>query len=312
MEGEQSLPLLVSMTAGCIAGAIEATATWPMEYIKTQLQLQEAKNKTSLLEGCDTDGVIRESAEAPTEGGSSEPLPFTNMTDGFVYTVKTHGFFALYYGLTPTLIGAIPKVGIRFGCFALFSDLLRSDDGTLTMVMLFFAGLAAGAVEALLVVVPVETIKTKCIQLKMPLVEGLQQIFLLQGFRGMYHGVVATVMKQSSNHGLRFLWYYEYKRIVTHDGSHALTAGWAFLGGMTAGIFSTLGNQPADVIKTKMQGVRVEYTSTWDCICKTFQNEGIAGFYTGILPRLSRVIPGQGIIFMSFEIIVAILIAVWY
>lgn len=321
MEGDESLPLLVSMTAGCIAGAIEATATWPMEYIKTQLQLQEAKNKTSLLEGCgsssscdydDADGIIREPAEASIEGGSFESLPFTNMTDGFVYTVKTHGCFALYYGLTPTLIGSIPKVGIRFGCFALFSGLLRSDGGTLTISMLFFAGLLAGAVEALLVVVPVETIKTKCIQLKLPLRQGLREIFLMQGIRGMYEGVVATVMKQSSNHGLRFLWYYEYKRFVTHDGRYVLTPIWAFLGGMTAGIFSALGNQPVDVIKTKMQGVRVEYTSTWDCIYQTSQKEGIAGFYTGILPRLSRVIPGQGIIFMSFEIIATILMAFWY
>ena len=109
----------------------------------------------------------------------------------------------------------------------------------------------------------------------------------------------------------------------------------SFLGGMMAGIFSTFGNQPFDVIKTKMQGVRAEdqYSSTWDCCAKTFAKDGIPGFCeyllrlrsscdhscahtlfslfsdTGIVPRLSRVIPGQGIIFMSFEICVTILIA---
>ena len=31
---------LLPMAAGCIAGGIEATAVWPMEFIKTQLQLQ--------------------------------------------------------------------------------------------------------------------------------------------------------------------------------------------------------------------------------------------------------------------------------
>jgi hypothetical protein len=29
-----------ALIAGCIAGGIEATAVWPMEYMKTQLQLQ--------------------------------------------------------------------------------------------------------------------------------------------------------------------------------------------------------------------------------------------------------------------------------
>jgi solute carrier family 25 citrate transporter 1 len=82
-----------------------------------------------------------------------------------------------------------------------------------------------------------------------------------------------------------------------------------FIGGMTAGMLSTIGNQPLDVLKTRMQGIRSEYSSAWECIYKTFRREGIAGFYTGIVPRLARVIPGQGIIFMSFEFIVSILMA---
>ena len=342
MESSGSEPLLVHMIAGCIAGAIEATATWPMEYIKTQLQLQQqrpAPKKNSSVSSSSNGKPLQETLivtenegltitndhtveplnETPNNDGIVKdqqslqvppPPPFTNMTTGIIYTVKTHGFFALYYGLAPTLIGSIPKAGIRFGLFAWFSALLRdSNDGTLSIGMCFLAGLMAGAIEAILVVVPIETIKTKCIQLNMPFLRGLQEIILLEGIRGIYHGVLATVWKQSSNHGLRFVWYYEYKRFVTHDGVDPYTPGLAFFGGMTAGIFSTLGNQPMDVIKTKLQGVRVEYSSTWDCICQTFATEGIPGFYTGIIPRLSRVIPGQGIIFMSFEIIVSILMA---
>jgi len=33
---KQKSPLL-AMTAGCIAGGIEATAVWPMEYIKVRI-----------------------------------------------------------------------------------------------------------------------------------------------------------------------------------------------------------------------------------------------------------------------------------
>ncbi len=32
---------LLPLAAGCIAGGVEATAVWPMEFIKTQLQLQK-------------------------------------------------------------------------------------------------------------------------------------------------------------------------------------------------------------------------------------------------------------------------------
>lgn len=60
----------------------------------------------------------------------------------------------------------------------------------------------------------------------------------------------------------------------------------------------------ADVVKTKMQGTAAkQYSSTLDCFVKIFRNDGIAGFYKGIVPRCGRVVPGQGIIFMSFETI---------
>ena len=230
-----------------------------------------------------------------------------DMLSGVVFTVKTLGFFALYYGLTPTLLGSIPKAGIRFGLFSWLSHWLQDENGILSVEMTFLAGCLAGVVEALVVVVPVETIKTKCIQLDMPFWQGLKHIILLEGIAGVYSGVLATVIKQSSNQGLRFFWYSEYKRMVTND-EEILTPMMALIGGMTAGVFSAFCNQPADVIKTRMQGVRAEYTSTLDCIRKTFEREGVPGFYKRIVPRLLRVVPGQGILFLSYEICVSALL----
>ena len=323
-NGENGGPAIVYVIAGCIAGAIEAIATWPTEYIKTKLQLQKQSqdklinNRTELAvstsyeyEAKSPTSFVLMAVQSVDDMLDDPPpllLPYTDMISGMIYTVKTLGFFALYYGLTPTLLGSIPKAGLRFGLFSWFSNMLRDDDGILSIEMCFVAGCAAGVVEALLVVAPVETIKTKCIQLDMPFWEGLKEIVQLEGIGGVYTGWLATVVKQSSNHGLRFVWYSEYKRMVTHDGQYALTPTMALFGGMTAGTFAALANQPADVIKTRMQGVRAEYTSTWDCIRKTFASEGVAGFYTGIVPRLSRVIPGQGILFLSYEMIVAALL----
>ena len=51
-----------------------------------------------------------------------------------------------------------------------------------------------------------------------------------------------------------------------------------------------------------MQGTQAsQYTSTFDCFQKIITNEGFGAFYAGVVPRLGRVVPGQGIIFMSFE-----------
>ena len=67
MATKKSNNALTAMTAGCIAGGVEATAVWPMEFIKTQLQLQ------SKLPG--------------------KNLPYRGMLEGLLYTTRTTGFF---------------------------------------------------------------------------------------------------------------------------------------------------------------------------------------------------------------------------
>ncbi|KAL3893621.1 MAG: hypothetical protein SGARI_008053, partial [Bacillariaceae sp.] len=148
------------MTAGCIAGGVEATAVWPMEFIKTQLQLQSKTSKA---------------------------LPYNGMISGLSYTVRTTGFLSLYRGLAPTLLGSIPKAGIRFGLNSVIKDALRDKEtGKLTPGKNFVAGLGAGVSEAIVIVAPVETVKTKCIELDMPFLDGLKHIVKTEGIAGVY------------------------------------------------------------------------------------------------------------------------------
>ena len=53
-----------------------------------------------------------------------------------------------------------------------------------------------------------------------------------------------------------------------------------------------------------MQGTQAsQYSGTLDCFKQVVSKEGIGALYAGVVPRLGRVVPGQGIIFMSFETI---------
>ena len=59
---------------------------------------------------------------------------------------------------------------------------------------------------------------------------------------------------------------------------------------------------PIDVVKTRMQGLKAaEYSSTLDCFVKIATREGPLQLYSGAIARAARVVPGQGIIFMSQE-----------
>mmetsp|Transcript_7722 Transcript_7722/g.8190 ORF Transcript_7722/g.8190 Transcript_7722/m.8190 type:complete len:293 (+) Transcript_7722:87-965(+) len=267
-----------ALIAGCIAGGIEATSVWPMEYMKTQLQLQSKTSKP----------------------------PFTGVLSGIVYTVKNKGFFALYDGLGVTLLFSIPKAGIRFGANAWCKDMLRGSNNKLTMTQDFLAGVGAGIIEAIFAVTPMESIKTITIEHHLGVFSGIKHIWKEYGIAGFYKGAFATILKQSSNQGLRFMAFGQYKEFMTNGGKDKLSVGAAFLGGMVSGLFSTTLNNPFDVVKTRMQGSKASmYKNTFDCFIQMYKVEGFLSFYSGLVPRLGRVLPGQGIIFMSFETIQA-------
>ena len=66
-------------------------------------------------------------------------------------------------------------------------------------------GMGAGTVEAVLAVTPMETIKTKLMQTNQSLIPGVRAIIRESGLGGLYQGVFATILKQSSNQGFRFM-----------------------------------------------------------------------------------------------------------
>ena len=96
---------------------------------------------------------------------------------------------SLYRGLAPTLMGSFPKAGIRFGLNSVIKEKLRDENGKLTVGKNFIAGLGAGVTEALVIVAPVETIKTKVIELNMSFGAGLKHIIKTEGLGGVYQGV---------------------------------------------------------------------------------------------------------------------------
>ncbi len=104
---------IVALITGAIAGCVEAVVVWPMENIKTQLQLHKP----------------------------GAPRPFSGVFEGLRYTLQTTGFFSLYTGLGVTLIGTMPKAGLRFGGNAYCKRLLADENGRLNMAQQFLAGM---------------------------------------------------------------------------------------------------------------------------------------------------------------------------
>ena len=74
------------------------------------------------------------------------------------------------------------------------------------------------------------------------------------------------------------------------------------MAGGFAGFCSTMANNPVDVVKTKMQGIDAhKYNGFADCFAKIYKSQGVGGFYSGVTPRLARVILDVALTFAIFH-----------
>ncbi|XP_053209740.1 putative tricarboxylate transport protein, mitochondrial [Panonychus citri] len=283
---------LKGIIAGGITGGIEICITFPTEYVKTQLQLDER---------------------------SAKPR-YNGIFDVVRQTVRSHGVPGLYRGLSVLLYGSIPKSAVRFGAFEEFKKRSVDANGNLGISQRLLCGLGAGVCEAIFAVTPMETVKVKFIndqQSAKPkfkgFVHGVGSIIKEEGLRGTYQGLSATIMKQGSNQAIRFFvmetmkdWYRGGDS--TKPVNKLVTGGF----GVIAGAASVFGNTPIDVVKTRMQGLEAKkYKNTFDCFMQIARNEGFFAFYKGTVPRLGRVCLDVAITFMIYDSFMEFFAKVW-
>lgn len=290
---------LKGIIAGGITGGIEICITYPTEFVKTQLQLDEGSAK------------------------SGQKRKYTGPVDCIKKTVQKNGVFGLYRGLSVLLYGSIPKSAVRFGSFEEFKRRMVNDKGQLTASTRLLCGLGAGVSEAILAVTPMETVKVKFIHdqnQKKPrfngFFHGVRAIIKEQGLSGVYKGVTATIIKQGSNQAIRFYVIetlkQEYRVRNNLEPNAAIPLMITGIFGAIAGAASVFGNTPVDVVKTRMQGLEAsKYKNTLDCAVQIMKHEGPKAFYKGTVPRLSRVCLDVAITFMIYDKFIQVFNKVW-
>jgi len=274
-----------AVVAGGISGAVEICCTYPIEFTKTVAQLS-TKNVTAME-------VVKD-------------------------TLRTRGFFGLYKGLDSMVYFATPKAAIRFSGFEAASNAMRSADGSPMFggATSFLAGLVAGALEAIIVTTPQETIKIKLIDDQFKTQEtgprfkgffhGVKTIVSEEGFAGIYHGLSPTILKVATAQATRFGVYMYIPADYRKTPLGSACSG-AFAGGFSVIIFQGL-----DVIKSRMQGLdAAKYTSSIHCLKELIANEGIMALYKGVGPRMTRVCCEVAITMTLYGEVVKLLDSVW-
>ena len=184
------------------------------------------------------------------------------------------------------------------------------ETGTLSPLRNLMAGMASGVVASTLAVTPTERLKTALIddarneKRFRSAWHATKTLFAEKGLGALYRGYITTTAKQMGTTSVRLGSYNIMKDYgKKHDWPENTLVD--FLKGAVAGTVTTYATQPIDVVKTRAQSVKgagvVEATiSVW-------QDYGFKGYWRGTVMRLGRTVMAGGILFTSYEQVVAIL-----
>jgi len=138
--------------------------------------------------------------------------------------------------------------------------------------------------------------------------EAVKTIWKKKGISGFYEGYSGGLARdvpfrvaQLTSYEVLKHWYLETRR-KGDEINYELSSIESALCGAVAGTFSSGITTPLDRIKTLLMTDSASYGgSVASCAGKIFREEGVAGFFTGLLPRIAYVAPSVAIFFVAYE-----------
>ena len=131
---EQALTGGISFLAGGLSGMTASAVTYPLDFAR---------------------GRISGKIESKSKG----PRHYSGIWNTLYRSAKEEGIMALYKGVTPTLLGAMPYEGIKFGTVGFLEKALPVEEGERPSIWrkMIFGG--AGGVMAGLITYPNDTVR---------------------------------------------------------------------------------------------------------------------------------------------------------
>eukprot|EP00208_Stichococcus_sp_RCC1054_P007262 CAMPEP_0206141942 /NCGR_PEP_ID=MMETSP1473-20131121/14842_1 /ASSEMBLY_ACC=CAM_ASM_001109 /TAXON_ID=1461547 /ORGANISM="Stichococcus sp, Strain RCC1054" /LENGTH=305 /DNA_ID=CAMNT_0053536713 /DNA_START=230 /DNA_END=1147 /DNA_ORIENTATION=+ len=301
-EEVEEVRLGASMLAGGASAIAARCVTHPVDTLKARMQLRGALQPAL--------------AGASSSGGTTWHAART--------LARTEGLVGFYRGFGACLLGFAPAQAAYFGGYEAGKVLtapLRRNGHTAA------AGVATGVFQQLIagaLFTPIDIIKER-LQVQTMMAEQHR-------YRSPWHAAVAIVRARGVGGMLRGYWIgnavwlpWNAIMIPSYEKSKAVAASalgcdvaalptWA-VAGCSAGASSLAVclTHPIDVIKTRLQvlsttegGARV----TASYIARTIAAEqGAMGFAAGLTPRLLTIVPGNALVWLSYEAIKKVLLA---
>uniref|UniRef100_A0A8C3E4Z1 Solute carrier family 25 member 13 n=1 Tax=Corvus moneduloides TaxID=1196302 RepID=A0A8C3E4Z1_CORMO len=290
-SGDVSRPVLIQIAEsayrfalGSVAGAVGATAVYPIDLVKTRMQNQRS-----------TGSFVGE-------------LMYKNSFDCFKKVLRYEGFFGLYRGLLPQLLGVAPEKAIKLTVNDFVRDKFRSKDGSVPLAAEILAGGCAGGSQVIFTN-PLEIVKIR-LQVAGEITTGprVSALSVLRdlGFFGLYKGAKACFLRDIPFSAIYFPCYAHLKASFANEDGR-VSPGNLLLAGSIAGMPAASLVTPADVIKTRLQVAaragQTTYSGVVDCFAKILREEGPKALWKGAGARVFRSSPQFGVTLVTYELL---------
>ncbi|XP_043495524.1 solute carrier family 25 member 40-like isoform X2 [Polistes fuscatus] len=297
--------------ASCTGALITSVFVTPLDVVKTRLQAQQ---KATLSNKCFLycNGLMDHLCQCIN--GKSPNEKFTGTVDAFIKISKREGISSLWSGLSPTLVLAVPATVVYFVSYEqlkiYFKDKYNRNwkQNVSNIEQPFWIPMLAGGtarIWAAVLVSPLELIRTKMQSQKLSYAEMTEALKILirhSGVSGLWMGLGSTLFRDVPFSAIYWFHYETIKRIF-RESSQTFTFNLA--AGATAGSIAALFTLPFDVVKThrqiEMDKPSRSRSTTMTVIKRIYNQNGIKGLYTGLIPRLVKVAPACAIMIATFE-----------
>ncbi|KAI0386299.1 mitochondrial 2-oxodicarboxylate carrier 1 [Hypomontagnella monticulosa] len=286
MSQDKPLPFIYTFAAGAVAGISEILTMYPLDVVKTRVQLQTGKGT-----GADA---------------------YTGMLDCFQKIVRNEGFSRLYRGITAPILMEAPKRATKFAANDEWGKFYRKAFGVekMNQSLSVLTGASAGATESF-VVVPFELVKIR-LQDKASagkytgMIDVVAKTIKNEGILAMYNGLESTMWRHILWNAGYFGCIFQVKELLPKAETKKGEIINGLISGSVGGTVGTILNTPMDVVKSRIQnspkvaGQVRKYNWAWSACVTVFREEGFGALYKGFLPKVLRLGPGGGILLVVF------------
>ncbi|KAI0704291.1 mitochondrial carrier [Cytidiella melzeri] len=272
----------VSMMAGALAGITEHAVMFPVDSIKTRMQVF----------------------------ATSPAAVYTGIGNAFTRISSTEGMRALWRGVSSVIMGAGPAHAVHFGTYEAVKEFAGGNvDGAKNQWIATSIAGASATIASDALMNPFDVIKQRMQMHQSEFRSALtcaRTVYQKEGLNAFYISYPTTLTMTVPFTAVQFTVYEQLKTLLNPSGvyspsTHIVSGG---LAGAVAGAVTT----PLDVAKTLLQtrgnsqdmeirhakGLKDAFRIIWT-------RDGVKGFARGLAPRVLTFMPSNALCWLSYE-----------